>query len=225
MSLFHVATSSVTEGKLAVEELATYEGEQSKALLLQIALNPETPIDNSITAVGALRKHPDELVSEQLSTLLQPHVSLALRHATSKALVEMPCPRSCTRSVLHYLERMWRGEMNIEDDLDVGQATTVSLREEQEEVLGELLEVLKRHPEETVAELAGIYGLGSYFPSEFSLYIIRRVNLSQACAPLAKSRNGIIMRDRVARGESRRAAIDALFQELRCAQVHPSAER
>lgn len=203
------AGASLSDGKQAVAELASYEGERARHLLLQIALNPEVFVDNRIAAVEALKRRPDGRLSGPLSTLLQPHLPLALRHAVSTALLEIPCARHCVQSVLHYLEREWKGEGNIEDAMKDVPTTRARLDREQEEILDELRAVLKKHLAGTLEVLADTYGLGSALPSDFSLYIVERLAVPQACTILNQSMHRTL-------DKTRKDAVRVVAQRLKC---------
>jgi hypothetical protein len=130
------------------------------------------------------------------SDLLQPHEGLTTRQAAATALHYLPCKGECNRSILHYLERVWRGEPNYEDRTvrpPAFQDVTASLQKDQQTLYGSLYTVLRRESSETLINLTRIYGLGSDGPSPFALDLASRVGLHEAC-PLLLQSDGAIQR-------------------------------
>lgn len=183
---------STAESKAALNKLTTYRGRRSTALLLEIASqeNPFAP-EVQTEAIKALRKYHDPEVAVKLSSLLQPHEGLDTRKAAALALQDLPCKVECIASVLHYLERIWRGELNHEDrwlnssDRDM-QANT--LTREKEALYAALYTVLRQERAETIVRLSIVYGLGSTDPSPFALDLAPRLGLQEACPYLLQSR-------------------------------------
>jgi hypothetical protein len=111
------AFHGTVEAQAAVKKLATYGGNRSTVMLLNIALG-RTPFewpDVQREAMNALASRRDPKTSASLASVLQPHVPLPTRRAAADALRSIPCRGDCVRSVLHYLERVWQGEPNYED--------------------------------------------------------------------------------------------------------------
>ena len=178
------------ESQDAVKKLATYRGRRSTSMLLYIALrhNPLAP-EAQTEAIKALRERQDSEIAAALANLLQPHEGLRTRQAAAAALKDLPCKGACIRSILHYLERIWRGELNYEDSiLHAGsEDVAASLREDQKVLYGTLYSVLQREKSETLANLAEVYGLGSVNPSPFALDLVSHLGVHEACQYLLQS--------------------------------------
>jgi len=118
---------------------------------------------------------------------LQPHEGLANRYAAAQALQTVPCLEDCIGAILHYLERIWAGEFNGEDELPVSENARVALRRKQNQVYDALYAVLKRQPSETIGILIKVYGLDTVDPSKFALDLVARIHLQEACPALLNS--------------------------------------
>jgi hypothetical protein len=187
---------STTESQAAVKKLATYKGRKSTGMLLEIALGhgpfvwPETRTE----AIKALHDRNDPDVAVALANLLQPHEGLNSRQAAATALKDLPCNSVCIRSVLHYFERIWHGELNYEDrtirPLGFEDATT-NLKKDQQTLYSTLYLVLRREKVETFTSLAQVYGLGSDTPSTFALDLVSRLGLPEGCLYLQESKRRI----------------------------------
>lgn len=101
----------------ATRELARYGGQRVNQLLLNIALGQTTEVDRETqsAAIGLVASRSIPNLSGGLASLLVPHKSIRTREAVASALQDHPCDTQCVLAVLHYLERIWRGEENIED--------------------------------------------------------------------------------------------------------------
>lgn len=113
------------------------------------------------------------------------------------SLKTLPCKAECIRRILHYLERVSRGEPN-EEDRTVFLPSSEVLRgdqvKQQQELYDSLDSVLRRQPTETLAMLAHVYGLGSDDPSAFAFSMVRRLRIHEACAYLLESQKRIKQR-------------------------------
>lgn len=185
------------ESRAAVKELAAYRGQRSKRMLLSIALG-KVPFPwpaVQAEAIKALRDRNDPEVSRALAKLLQPHEGLGTREAVALALRDLPCDDESIRSILHYLERVWRGEPNSEDRLidttSDKERFTSTLKREQEAVYENLYLVLKRENTKTIVNLVQIYGIGSDGPSLFALDLLSRLGLHEVCPLLLQSEKAI----------------------------------
>lgn len=182
------------EAQAAVKKLATYRGQRSTSMLLDIAVGhgPAQLIwpDTQAEAIKALRERRDPEIAVTLANLLHPHEGLGTRQAVAAALKYLPCKGECIRSILHYLERIWRGEPNHEDrwvdSLDSSNGA-IDLKKEEEAFYGDLYLVLRQEKTETLANLAEVYGLGSMDPSPFALDLVSRLGLDEACPYLLQS--------------------------------------
>jgi len=183
------------ESQAAVKTLAAYRGRRTTVMLLHIASrqNPLAP-GAQAEAIKALRDRKDPEIAIALANLLQPHEGMSTRQAAATALKGLPCKSNCVRSILHYLERVWRGEPN-EEDRTVFPSGTENLRSDQQasqQVLyGTLYSVLQREKTETLTNLMQVYGLGSDDPSRFALDLLSRIELHEACGYLLQSDQNI----------------------------------
>jgi len=164
-------------------------------MLLDIALrqNPVAP-EAQTEAIKALSKRKNAEIATVFANLLQPHERLGIRQAAATGLKDLPCKGDCVRSVLHYLERVWRGEPN-EEDRTVFPPGAEDLRSDQrtsQQVLyGTLYSVLQREKVETLGNLMQVYGVGSDDPSPFALDLLSRIQLHEACPYLVQSDRSI----------------------------------
>lgn len=175
----------------AVRRLATYRGQRSTEYLLALAVqtNVLAP-DVQTEAIRALRERNDPTIAPALAALLQPHEGLKVRQSAATALQGLPCKGECIVSILHYLERMWRGDLNYEDrwvDSAGADGRNVDLKPEQESVYAALYSVLRREKFETVGALIKLHGLGSSDPSAFALDLLARLQIEEACPYLMES--------------------------------------
>jgi hypothetical protein len=174
---------STAERTDAVRKLASFQGEESKRLLLQIASSNSTEAPIRAQAVAMLKARSGERVSDVLARLLQPHSSLSLRMAVAEYLKGSPCAGDCIRSILHYQERIWRGDNTSETEM-AGESMRGVHSEDQEKLAKDLSNVLLANRSATLGVLMEIYGLGSRYPSQFSLEVIDRLSLRDACSEL-----------------------------------------
>jgi len=187
------AFRGTVEAQAAVKKLGTYRGDRTTVMLLNIALGRTSfPwADVQREAMNALAARRDPKISASLANLLQPHVISATRLAAADALQTLPCSGECIMSILHYLERVWQGEPNIEDrttfppGLDEG--VKADLAKDQEVLYQKLYVVLRREARSTIEALCLVYGLGTDTPSRFSLTLLSRMKLREACAAVLES--------------------------------------
>jgi hypothetical protein len=192
-NLFRVATLEVPAGSeeriIAVKKLGTFSGRKATAMLLEIALgrypNAWVWSEPRNAAIKELRSRHDTDYSSDLASLLQPHENLESRQLAANALANSGCNIPCINSVLHYVERRWRGEPTVEERLPY---VPDEIRKEQFELESQLDSVLLRHQKDTLASLSAIYGLGSADPSPYAIALVRRLHLDTACPALVSSR-------------------------------------
>lgn len=174
----------------AVRKLASYEGASSTSMLLEIALGDHPTVwpQTRAEAIVALGHRGDPRVATAMATHLQLHEPLATRKALASALRETKCEEDCIQAVLHYLERVFRGEATYDDrfvppNMDFKQF----IEREQAQVVEDLHRVLTKNPESTLLKLRDTYGLGSENPSSFGLNVIAQLDLRNACPTLLRS--------------------------------------
>jgi hypothetical protein len=179
------------ESQEAVKRLATYRGRRITNMLLNIALGHNVLIAEAQTeAMKALRERKDPEVATLLASRLQPFEDLATRQAVTETLQYLPCKDECIRYVLHYLERVWRGEPNYEDRTIFptgGENWKADQQKSHQDLYGGLYLILQRNKMETLVSLGEIHGLGSEGPSLFSLDLLSRLGLHEACPYLLQS--------------------------------------
>lgn len=146
-------------------------------------------------AVKQLARRNDPRVAPALARLLQPHEDLNTREGVAAGLLEMPCGADCAASVLHYLERVQRGDPNDEDRIVdpsyVPKDAAARTRKEQQALYATLYAILKRNEWATLTNLGQVYGLGSEDPSLFALDLVSRAQLARACGLLLQSEREI----------------------------------
>jgi hypothetical protein len=185
--LYTRATAGGTD-RVAIENLAQYKGDFATDLLLQIALNPNSGSPEKAIQTLAGRRTRD--LSGPLSILLQPHSGLELRLAVADLLLNHPCSPECVDRILHYRERLWRGEPNYEDhfaNLSNTKWDTGAIAAKQKMLLDELARVLLRERRTTLRSLEQTYGLGYPYPSSFSVDLVGQLGLIEACPDLQTS--------------------------------------
>src|SRR5215831_19712577 len=78
----------------AVRKLATYRGQRSSRLLLDLATGKERAAlfsDAQVEAIRVLRDRSDPGIAAELASLLQPHNALIVRTAAAHTLENLPC--------------------------------------------------------------------------------------------------------------------------------------
>ena len=133
----------------------------------------------------------DPSISAALASVLQPHEPLPTREAAANALRELPCMAECITSILHYLERVWQGELNYEDRSTFApgfdESVKADLAKNQEALYQTLYGVLQRENRTTIEVLIRVYGLATDAPSKFAIDLLSRARLSDACPALLRS--------------------------------------
>jgi hypothetical protein len=148
-----------------------------------------------VQAIKALQESPDPEIAVKLSSLLQPHYGLDVRAATAQSLQRLPCKGECILGILHYLERVSRGEVNYEDAFIPARTNPViSPKKQQQDFYESLCVVLRRETSDTTATLRNVYGVGSPMPSRFALDLLSRLGLREACPLLLESDKQIKIR-------------------------------
>lgn len=214
---FFRGTSQSTE---AVRKLAAYRGRRATGMLLNIALG-EGPLvlgDTQTEAIKALGKRNDPDIALAMANLLQPHEGLATRQAAAAALQYLPCNTECVDSILHYLERVWRGEPNYEDRIVRAagfQDVAASLQKDQQALYGELYKVLLREKVATLTNLMRVHGLGSVAPSPFALDLVSHLGLPEAC-PLLQQSDRAFEKQSPESYQAPRQELQAAISSLKC---------
>lgn len=181
--------------RMLVARLAKYGGPRATEMLLSIALS-----DNLLTngardvAMNALAKTNDPAVARSLANLLQPHQTLGTRQMVTGTLQDLPCDTECTGSILHYLERAWRGEPSYDDRMvdPIDPQKGIADTQRAERTLYEdLCRVLRREKVATLTVLVRVYGLGSDDPSLFALDLVSHLEVREACGTLLQSEKAL----------------------------------
>jgi hypothetical protein len=187
------AFQGTAEAQAAVKKLATYRGDRSTVMLLNVALGrtPFTWPDVQREAMNALASRRDPKTSDALASVLQPHIPLPTRQAAADALRNIPCTPDCVRSILHYLERIDQGEPNYENRTSfpagLNEGVKADLAKEQQALYQTLYAVLKRESGATMQLLYQVYGVGTDAPSRFALALLPRMQFRGACPALLQS--------------------------------------
>ena len=106
--------STTDEQYAALNALKGDGSPKTTKALLAILVEPATRPDTRQAIIPILGSRQDPEVPEVLSELLQPHNPLALRRGAVDALKQLDCGSACARNVLHYNERLWRGDVPSE---------------------------------------------------------------------------------------------------------------
>jgi hypothetical protein len=200
---FHDAADirvSSKERLIDIDDINGSNDTRTTQFLLRLAVDNAVPFDSRNAAVAALAKRHDPAISADLAILIQPHTSESLRHAVATTLLQLSCSTECVQDVLHYLERMWRGEANSEDivtdDLPTKEllqsnpalvnAQIAQVQADQQQLISQLNAILLRNRFGTIEILQRVYGLGSVRPSPFALHIVGELHLPEACPSLRR---------------------------------------
>jgi hypothetical protein len=176
----------------AVRKLATYRGEKASRMLADVALGrgPLVWPQARREAIKALAKREGRDAELALACLLQPHEGIAVRRDAAAVLQGRSCGLECVELVLHYLERVWWGELNYEDRTIFPpgtEALRADQQSEQQALYSDLYSILRRERAETIVALTNVYGLGTDDPSPFALALLSRIQLNEACPLLEQS--------------------------------------
>lgn len=208
----------------AVREIATYGGERSTSMLLAIAYGHPGPLltrDAQVEAVKTLSGRRDPQVSIAIAGLLRPQEILPIREAAAEYLQDGPCPDECIARMLHYLERVWYGELNLEDRKrypasfgDFGDRQRARDRDRQESAYIKVLRALRRRGTATIRVMVDVYGLNTRAPSVFALAILPGIRPHDACQVLLESRSQMGEPDEFF--DAPRKELAAAMQALKC---------
>lgn len=191
--LYNVAVSPLSdtnEAHNALKQLDEYEGYEAADLLYRTAVSGQEFIDDRKTVAIRLLSNRDEpdLIAD-LTDMLQPQFSLAMREEVSNALDQNQCTKECIQNVLHYEERLWCGK-DVVEEATIGvtdPSVNRQLMAEHEKMIDHLDAALSRNAKLTVEVLAKTYGIGSRVPSAFALHVIDTLGLRAACPLVAAS--------------------------------------
>jgi hypothetical protein len=208
----------------AVREIATYRGERSTSMLLAISYGHPSPLptrDVQVEAVKALSGGRDPQVSIAIAGLLRPQEILPIREAAAEYLQDGSCPDECIARMLHYLERVWNGELNIEDRTrypasfgDFADRQRARDRDRQQSAYVKVLQALRRRGTATLQVMIDVYGLNTRAPSTFALAILPRIRPRDVCQVLLESRNQMGEPDEFF--DAPRKELAAAMQALKC---------
>ena len=162
----------------AVRELAKLDDPRVEDMLIRIAQTATEPGRDrlSIEAVRQLRLRGSASAVPDLASLLSPDRTLELRQELALAYAQLGCPAVCIKATLGYLERIWQGELNIEERRFESVRSHVShpsmiptlppaVVKQQEQIYEALYQVLRRVPDETASSLSEDYDLGGPTPA------------------------------------------------------------
>jgi len=199
------------EAKSAVARLAGFRGEDATELLLRIASPRQRFLDNrQVLAVQLLAKRGRPEIAVRLAESLKPQAPYSLRMAVATALAQIECNEQCTQYVLHYLYRRFCGELNAEEAFPESDADArFQLKQDEDQLAATLNTSLLVNRRWTVVVLTEVYGLGSEYPSPFSLHVVESLKLREACSALRDSSAKTF-------DVSLRGSIQSLVQKLEC---------
>jgi hypothetical protein len=203
----------------AVRELGSDPSEEAERALIDLASNagPLT-VGAQREAVRELAKRNDPKIPPLLAGLIQPGTLLESRMAAAEALQSMPCNAQCTRSLLSYLNRIDRGELNAEQqglgDLGADLHKTVEAMNKpiEQRIYGLVYAVLLRSPDTTSTLLTQDYGLGTAKPSQFAIAFVTRAKREAFCSALIQSERQIELAAPV------RVSVSEAIESLKCAK-------
>jgi hypothetical protein len=166
-----------------VKRLAGYSGDRSSELLLVVASGARSQ-ENRLAALEALVSRKDAARVSRLSELLLPTETFPMRQAIANAIYQTGCSPECVKNILYYEERIWRGDRPAE----VTDANPPpGLSENEKELQTALDEILRKNKPVLGAVLEKIYGLAGPFPSPFSIEVVRRLEITEACPLLMRT--------------------------------------
>jgi hypothetical protein len=188
--LYEVATNSElsrADRLKAVGELAKAGTQEASDLLVAIAIDSQSDVDVRREAILSIGKRKDSHNAAEIATILRPHQPLYLRLATVETLAALECTETCMERVLHYMERIWRGEASAESHKEMDIPQKVLLDSDLEGLNLSLRKVLNRDRGYTIKALVDVYGLYSPYPSSFAIHLLEEVQLVEACEGLSRA--------------------------------------
>jgi hypothetical protein len=166
-----------------VKRLASYSGNRAGELLLVVASGAASQ-ENRLAALQALVNRKDAARVSRLSELLLPTETVPMRQAIAKAIYQTGCSPECVKNILYYDERIWHGDRPSE----VTDANPPpGLSEQEKELQTALDEILRKNKPALGAVLEKIYGLAGPFPSPFSIEVVTRLGITEACPLLMRT--------------------------------------
>jgi len=182
-------SSGTTKGIEAVEQLARFSSERAHHLLFNIATSTQPPPDVRIAALRALARSEWVGGGGRLAELLTPNTPLEMRFVLSTLLFGGSCDLACVKHVLLYLEGLWRGERNFENQFPrpASEVHRQLIEQKQEATIKGLLALLRREAETTQMVLVQDYGLGSSRVSGFVPHIALLLRMPRLCDLLVLS--------------------------------------
>jgi hypothetical protein len=187
LSLYRQATRFQADPAI-VDRLGSFRGETSTRLLLGLAQDSDIEPEIRAAAIATLSKRDTEYVSDSLASLLQPQIPLNIREPAAAALQEMNCGETCVGAVLHYLERQYRGDLDLESLEPRSPSLQRELDQNRRNITNLLHAKLSKEPE-TFTILTNVYGLGTPAPSGFGIAESNLLPPSEACRLLKESHN------------------------------------
>ena len=149
--------------------------------------------DGQVQAVRELQKRDDPKIPALLAGIMRTDTLIGARKAVAQAFESLPCDPLCSAALLHYLERINQGELNVEDtgasyyQSDLNEYVKAENRAEQQEIYGLIYSALLRNSKTTNAILSDEYGLGSHSPKDFGIDFAMQSNDRESCPALEES--------------------------------------
>lgn len=166
-----------------VQRLASYSGQHSSDALLAVASGAQVKAVR-LAALQALVARKDAARISRMSELLLPTEDLAVRQGIANAIYQTGCSLECTRNILYFEERMWRGDRPSEA---TDAEPPKSLSEKELELQTSLDEILRKNKGPLGAVLEKFYGLNTSFPSPFAVAVVERLGITEACPFLMRT--------------------------------------
>jgi hypothetical protein len=206
--------TNTAEREAALTALKTDKSAATTKALIAIVLSPQARPDTPEMVIPVLAARHDPAITQALSQLLQPHLAPVVRRVATDSLKQMDCGSACVENILHYEERIWKGDVPSESDVNQSEGAKGEFQNEENAINSDLDLVLQRNSSATMEQLRRVYGLGSLHPSYFALYVLQQLNLSEACTDLSRPYLREIAND------EKRKAITAAFEHNKCESRH-----
>lgn len=214
IAVFSDYRTTTAEREEAVKVLSRDSSPETTKAIIAIALSPNARPDSPKMLIPVLAVHRDPEISEALSEFLQPHIAPAIRLEAADALKQAECASACIVNILHYKERLWKGDVPSELDISQDEDAKESFQKEENTINDALDSILQRNPYGTLQQLRKVYGLGSMHPSYFALNVLQTLTFVEACTDLSKPYLQLIAND------EKRKAIAAALEHNKCETRH-----
>ncbi|HUK30905.1 MAG TPA: hypothetical protein VLV89_07315 [Candidatus Acidoferrum sp.] len=173
--------------KATMIQLLKSKNSQERDEVFAIASNREIYVEIRVQAVNAIGEEGTVEDSYGVSNLLQPYNPMVLRLAVGSTIEKIGCSMGCVANVLHYLERIWKGEHALEDWVMIPGDPIKTDQVSKQNLEVSLLYVLIHNKKDTRFVLTSVYGLGTEFPSPTAILAVEKLRLTEACPDLRRA--------------------------------------